>query len=295
MNNSDEYSLKPEKTWSIVRPVDYLLTEQRLLLILVRITIALTFFILQHGFLASNVNENGRFVPKKAHRVVYETPVSRCAQYHSGLMVNSGAKVLLGLKRKSLRVVVMGGADRLVAKDDNVIVVNNFFTGMKENVLNLFRNLRFEQIRHDVVEPLLLKVDQIYHLACHVHYKYNLVKTIKTNDVGILNISRLFKCAAVDVEVQIARIFDTFGLRMCHDDGRFACDFIAQAVCKELLTVFGNGKQTQSLQFVSDLVEGLMRPMEGEHVGPFNLWSPTEFTMIEVEQIEEGKDDSNTD
>lgn len=295
MNNNDEYSLKPKNTWSIIRPVDYLLREQRLLLILIGIAIALNLFILQTGFWVSNVNESGRFVPNKSHQVVYETPVSWCAQYHSGSMVNSRDKVLLGLKRKSLRVVVTGGADRLMARGDNVIIVDNFFTERKENVLHLFWNLRFERIRYDVMEPLWLEVDQIYHLACLVHYKYNLVKTIKTNDVGILNISRLAKRVAANVEVWIARIFNTCGPRMCRDDGHVASNFISQVVHKELLTVFVNGKQTRSLHFVSDLVEGLMRLMAGEHVGPFNLGNSMEFIMLELEQIEEGKDDSNND
>ena len=105
------------------------------------------------------------------------------------MAVHSVGKVPLGLKRKGLRVVVTGGAgfvgshlvDRLMARGDSVIVVDNFFTGRKENVMHHFGNPRFELIRHDVVEPLLLEVDQIYHLACPaspVHYKFNPVKTI---------------------------------------------------------------------------------------------------------------------
>lgn len=103
--------------------------------------------------------------------------------------MNSGGKIPLGLKTKGLRIVVTGGAgfvgshlvDRLMARGDSVIVVDNFFTGRKENVMHHFGNPRFEMIRHDVVEPLLLEVDQIYHLACPaspVHYKFNPVKTI---------------------------------------------------------------------------------------------------------------------
>lgn len=102
MNNSDESSLKPENTWYIIRPVDYFLREKQLLFILIGIAIASNLFILHPGFLASNVNENGRFVPDKPHQIVYETHISWFAQCHSGSMVNSGAKVPLGLKRKSL-------------------------------------------------------------------------------------------------------------------------------------------------------------------------------------------------
>ncbi|KAH9315431.1 hypothetical protein KI387_024058, partial [Taxus chinensis] len=114
------------------------------------------------------------------------------------------AKVPLGLKRKSLRILVTGGTgfvgshlvDRLMERGDSVIIVDNFFTGRKENVMHHFGNPRLEMIRHDVVEPLLLEVDLIYHLACPtlpVHYKFNLVKTIKSNVVGTLNMLSLAK------------------------------------------------------------------------------------------------------
>ncbi|KAL5661942.1 hypothetical protein ACJX0J_029067, partial [Zea mays] len=271
-----------------------------------------------------------------------------------------GGKVPLGLKRKALRVLVTGGAgfvgshlvDRLLERGDSVIVVDNFFTGRKDNVLHHLNDPNFEMIRHDVVEPILLEVDQIYHLACPaspVHYKYNPIKTIisflyeflqfsshKTNVVGTLNMLGLAKrinarflltstsevygdplqhpqvetywgnvnpigvrsCydegkrtaetltmdyhRGANLEVRIARIFNTYGPRMCIDDGRVVSNFVAQALRKEPLTVYGDGKQTRSFQYVSDLVEGLMKLMEGEHVGPFNLGNPGEFTMLEL-------------
>lgn len=237
-----------------------------------------------------------------------------------------------------------------MARGDSVIVVDNFFTGRKENVMHHFGNPRFELIRHDVVEPLLLEVDQIYHLACPaspVHYKFNPVKTIKTNVVGTLNMLGLAKrigarflltstsevygdplqhpqvetywgnvnpigvrsCydegkrtaetltmdyhRGAGVEVRIARIFNTYGPRMCLDDGRVVSNFVAQALRKEPLTVYGDGKQTRSFQYVSDLVEGLMRLMEGEHVGPFNLGNPGEFTMLELAQVVQETIDPN--
>ncbi|KAF5187852.1 Udp-glucuronic acid decarboxylase, partial [Thalictrum thalictroides] len=95
------------------------------------------------------------------------------------------------------------------------------------------------------------------------------------------------------VEVRIARIFNTYGPRMCIDDGRVVSNFVAQALRKEPLTVYGDGKQTRSFQFVSDLVEGLMRLMEGEHVGPFNLGNPGEFTMMELAQVVQETIDPN--
>ncbi|KAE8792860.1 UDP-D-glucuronate decarboxylase [Hordeum vulgare] len=84
-------------------------------------------------------------------------------------------------------------------------------------------------------------------------------------------------------QVRIARIFTTYGPRMCIDDGRVVRNFVAQALRKEPLTVYGDGKQTRSFQYVSDLVvEGLMRLMEGDHIGPFNWGNPGEFTMLEL-------------
>uniref|UniRef100_J3MP16 UDP-glucuronate decarboxylase n=1 Tax=Oryza brachyantha TaxID=4533 RepID=J3MP16_ORYBR len=269
-----------------------------------------------------------------------------------------GGKVPLGLKRKGLRVLVTGGAgfvgshlvDRLLARGDSVIVVDNLFTGRKENVLHHAGNPRFEMIRHDVVEPILLEVDHIYHLACPaspVHYKHNPVKTIKTNVVGTLNMLGLAKRVgarflltstsevygdplqhpqvetywgnvnpigvrscydegkrtaetltmdyhrSANLEVRIARIFNTYGPRMCIDDGRVVSNFVAQALRKEPLTVYGDGKQTRSFQYVSDLVEGLMKLMEGEHVGPFNLGNPGEFTMLELAKVVQDTIDPN--
>uniref|UniRef100_A0A0D6R1Z1 UDP-glucuronate decarboxylase n=1 Tax=Araucaria cunninghamii TaxID=56994 RepID=A0A0D6R1Z1_ARACU len=357
--SSDEYSPKGRKRWSIIKPVDYLLKEQRLFFILIGVVIASMFFILQPGFGGSNGSSSSK-LERSQHQVVYENPVSRVAQFHypASALMNSGAKLPLGLKRKPLRVVVTGGAgfvgshlvDRLMERGDSVIVVDNFFTGRKENVMHHFGNPRFELIRHDVVEPLLLEVDQIYHLACPaspVHYKHNPVKTIKTNVVGTLNMLGLAKrvgarflltstsevygdplqhpqvetywgnvnpigvrscydegkrtaeTLAMDyhrganVEVRIARIFNTYGPRMCIDDGRVVSNFVAQALRREPLTVYGNGKQTRSFQYVSDLVEGLMRLMEGEHVGPFNLGNPGEFTMLELAQVVKDTIDPN--
>ncbi|KAL0674764.1 hypothetical protein Bca4012_002745 [Brassica carinata] len=335
---------KPIKPWfvSIRRVISYMLREQRLLFVLVGIAIATLAFTI----LSPSSNQP---IPGYGTRSEYMT---------GGGMGSVGGKIPLGLKRKGLRVVVTGGAgfvgshlvDRLMARGDNVIVVDNFFTGSKENVMHHFGNPNFELIRHDVVEPILLEVDQIYHLACPaspVHYKFNPVKTIKTNVVGTLNMLGLAKrvgarflltstsevygdplqhpqvetywgnvnpigvrscydegkrtaeTLAMDyhrganVEVRIARIFNTYGPRMCIDDGRVVSNFVAQALRKEPLTVYGDGKQTRSFQFVSDLVEGLMRLMEGEHVGPFNLGNPGEFTMLELAKVVQETIDPN--
>ncbi|CAD5192554.1 unnamed protein product [Musa acuminata subsp. malaccensis] len=373
------YTPKPEKRllW-FSRPLRYLIREQRLAFLLVGMALATLFFALAPSSSPSSYSsaaaaelalrsamELARFGEHHRHRAAFEAATSR------GFV---GGKVPLGIKRKGLRIVVTGGAgfvgshlvDRLIARGDSVIVVDNFFTGRKENVMHHFGNPNFELIRHDVVEPLLLEVDQIYHLACPaspVHYKFNPVKTIisfsssslissccglhKTNVVGTLNMLGLAKRVGArflltstsevygdplqhpqvetywgnvnpigvrscydegkrtaetltmdyhrgaQVEVRIARIFNTYGPRMCIDDGRVVSNFVAQALRKEPLTVYGDGKQTRSFQYVSDLVEGLMRLMEGEHVGPFNLGNPGEFTMLELANVVQETIDPN--
>ncbi|PWA77310.1 UDP-glucuronic acid decarboxylase 2 [Artemisia annua] len=343
---SNIYSPKPSKPWSItIRPIRYILHEQRLIFTLIGIVLATFFFIL----IPSSTTNKPMSRPTQ---LLNPRPVFNTNRY------NSGGKIPLGLKRKGLRVLVTGGAgfvgshlvDRLIERGDSVIVVDNFFTGNKENVMHHFGNAGFELIRHDVVEPLLLEVDQIYHLACPaspVHYKFNPVKTIKTNVVGTLNMLGLAKRVGArflltstsevygdplqhpqvetywgnvnpigvrscydegkrtaetltmdyhrgaGVEVRIARIFNTYGPRMCIDDGRVVSNFVAQALRKEPMTVYGDGKQTRSFQYVSDLVVGLMRLMEGEYVGPFNLGNPGEFTMLELAQVVQETIDPN--
>ena len=98
-----------------------------------------------------------------------------------------------------LTILVTGGAgflgshlcERLLERGDNVICLDNFFTGRKENILHLIRNPRFELFRHDIVQPFVLEVDQIYNLACPaspIAYQYNPIKTIKTSTVGVVNV-----------------------------------------------------------------------------------------------------------
>ena len=194
----------------VSRSLRYVLGEQRLAFALVGMAIATLLFLL----LAPSTPTT---TPTTASSVAHLAAVGLVSRHYSNggaarmayeqqsrLPGGAGGRVPLGLKRKVLRVVVTGGAgfvgshlvDRLLARGDSVIVVDNFFTGQKENVAHHAGNPRFEMIRHDVVEPILLEVDQIYHLACPaspVHYKFNPVKTIKTNVVGTLNMLGLAK------------------------------------------------------------------------------------------------------
>ncbi|RYQ98105.1 hypothetical protein Ahy_B08g094177 [Arachis hypogaea] len=250
--------------------------------------------------------------------------------------------------QSNMRILVTGGAgfigshlvDRLMENEKNeVIVADNYFTGSKDNLKKWIGHPRFELIRHDVTEPLLIEVDQIYHLACPaspIFYKYNPVKTIKTNVIGTLNMLGLAKRVGARIlltstsevygdplvhpqpesywgnvnpigvrscydegkrvaetlmfdyhrqhglEIRIARIFNTYGPRMNIDDGRVVSNFIAQALRGEPLTVQSPGTQTRSFCYVSDMVDGLIRLMEGPNTGPINLGNPGEFTMVEL-------------
>uniref|UniRef100_A0A8I6WGV7 UDP-glucuronic acid decarboxylase 1 n=1 Tax=Hordeum vulgare subsp. vulgare TaxID=112509 RepID=A0A8I6WGV7_HORVV len=310
---------KPRTRQQLPQPLRYVLGEQRLVFSLVGMALAtLVFLLLSPSTTTTSTTSSVAHLAAVglASRQYHSGGAGRMAYEEAG---GRHGRVPLGLKRKGLRVVVTGGAgfvgshlvDRLLARGDSVIVVDNFFTGRKENVAHHAGNPNFEMIRHDVVEPILLEVDQIYHLACPaspVHYKFNPVKTIKTNVVGTLNMLGLAKRVGArflltstsevygdplqhpqvetywgnvnpigvrscydegkrtaetltmdyhrgaNLEVRIARIFNTYGPRMCIDDGRVVSNFVAQALRKEPLTVYGDGKQTRSFQYVSDLV-----------------------------------------
>jgi UDP-glucuronate decarboxylase len=246
------------------------------------------------------------------------------------------------------RILVTGGAgfigshlvERLLGQDHEVICLDNYFTGSKANLLHLRDNPRLELMRHDVVNPVMLEVDQVYHLACPaspVHYQYNPVKTIKTNVLGTLNMlglakrvkarillastseiygdplvhpqkeeywgnvntiglrscydegKRVAETLMMDyhrqnrVDIRIARIFNTFGPRMAINDGRVVSNFIVQALTGGEITIYGQGQQTRSFCYVSDLVEALIRLMNREEVhDPVNLGNPEEFTIREL-------------
>lgn len=249
-----------------------------------------------------------------------------------------------------MRILVTGGAgfigshlcERLIAAGNDVICLDNFFTGRKENISHLLDNHSFELIRHDVTEPILLEVDQIYNLACPaspIHYQYNPIKTVKTNVMGTINMLGLAKrvkarilqastsevygdpiihpqtedywgnvnCIGLrscydegkrvaetlmmdyhrqgKVDTRIVRIFNTYGERMLENDGRVVSNFIVQALRGEPLTIYGDGSQTRSFCYVSDLVDGLIRLMAAEaddiHL-PVNIGNPGEFTMNEL-------------
>jgi UDP-glucuronate decarboxylase len=248
----------------------------------------------------------------------------------------------------SKRILVTGGAgflgshlcERLIAEGHEVVCLDNLFTGRRENIAALLDDHRFEFVRHDVTEPIILEVDEVYHLACPaspVHYQRNPVRTIRTAVEGTLNMLELARevkarmliastsevygdpeihpqpetywghvnpigdrscydegkrCAEAlavsyarqyDVQVRIARIFNTYGPRLYENDGRVISNFIIQALRGEPLTVYGEGTQTRSFCYVDDTVEGLVRLMASEHgTSPINIGTQFEFTMMEL-------------
>lgn len=247
------------------------------------------------------------------------------------------------------RILVTGGAgfigshlcDRLLADGNDVICLDNYFTGSKSNIVHLVDNPFFELVRHDVTHSYFAEVDEIYNLACPaspVHYQYNPIKTIKTSVMGSINMLGLAKrvrakimqastsevygdpqvhpqkesywgnvnpigirscydegkrCAEAlfmdyhrqnSVKIKIIRIFNTYGPRMHPNDGRVVSNFIVQALTGQPITIFGDGTQTRSFQYVDDLIEGMVRMMNtgNDIIGPVNLGNPNEFSMLEL-------------
>ena len=234
--------------------------------------------------------------------------------------------------------------ERLVAEGDDVICLDNYYTGTKTNVKSLAELPNFELLRHDVTFPLYLEVDEIFNLACPaspIHYQFDPVQTTKTSVHGAINMLGLAKrtgakilqastsevygdpkihpqkeeylgnvnpigpracydegkrCAETlffdyyrqhEVNIRVARIFNTYGPRMHPNDGRVVSNFIVQALSGKPLTVYGDGSQTRSFCFVDDLVNGLMSLMKApdEIVGPINLGNPTELTIVQLAEM----------
>ena len=249
------------------------------------------------------------------------------------------------------RILITGGAgfvgshlcERLLNEGNEILCLDNYFTGAKNNINKLRSSPNFEMIRHDITEPYYAEVDEIYNLACPaspIHYQYNPIKTIKTSVMGAINTLGLAKrvgakilqastsevygdpavhpqtesywgnvnpigvrscydegkrCAETlfmdyylqhKVAIKIIRIFNTYGPNMNPADGRVVSNFIMQALRGDNITIFGDGTQTRSFQYVDDLVEGMIRMMNSDpsFLGPVNLGNPNEFTMLELAQ-----------
>jgi len=245
------------------------------------------------------------------------------------------------------KILITGGAgfigshlcERLLNEGNEVICLDNFFTGSKDNIVHLMNNPYFEVIRHDIEEPILIEVDEIYNLASPaspIHYQKDPVKTVRTNVMGAINVldiakrcgAKVFQASTSEiygdpevhpqieeyrgnvntigpracydegkrcaetlffdyyreygVDIKVVRIFNTYGPKMALNDGRVISNFILQALNNEDITIYGDGSQTRSFCYVSDLVDGFIKMMSSNLTGPINLGNPEEFTMLEL-------------
>jgi len=248
-----------------------------------------------------------------------------------------------------MRILISGAAgflashltDLLLSQGNEVVGVDNFITGKRQNIAHLQGHKSYRFIEHDVIQPLSLDgtIDRIYHMASPaspIGYVKHQVATLKVNSQGTWNLLELslaknarflqastsetygdpdinpqpetywgnvnpiglrsmydeakrfseactmayFREAKADT--RIIRIFNTYGPRMDPYDGRVVISFIRQALNDEPLTVFGDGSQTRSLCYVSDLVRGINLTMESDFHEPINLGNPDEVTILQI-------------
>lgn len=249
------------------------------------------------------------------------------------------------------KILVTGGAGfigshlckKLLEQNNEVLCLDNYFTGSKMNVLNMLDNPMFELIRHDIVNPYIAEVDEIYNLACPaspIHYQHNPIQTVKISVMGAINMLETAKatgakilqastsevygdpkihpqvesywgnvnpigerscydegkrCAETlfmdyhrqsNLKIKIIRIFNTYGPNMHPNDGRVVSNFIVQCLQDEDITIYGDGNQSRSFQYVDDLIEGMIRMMatSDNFIGPVNIGNPNEFTILELAQ-----------
>jgi UDP-glucuronate decarboxylase len=250
------------------------------------------------------------------------------------------------------RILITGGAgfigshlcEYLLEQGHDVICLDNYFTGSKNNIAHLLANPYFELVRHDVTTPYYAEVDEIYNLACPaspIHYQCNPIKTVKTSVMGAINMLGLAKrvkakilqastsevygdpfvhpqeesywgnvnsigvrscydegkrCAETlfmdyyrqnGVKIKIVRIFNTYGPRMHPNDGRVVSNFIVQALQNKNLTLYGDGSQTRSFQYIDDLISGITKMMytKDDFIGPINIGNPNEFTIKQLADL----------
>jgi len=247
------------------------------------------------------------------------------------------------------KVLVTGGAgflgshlcERLLNNNYDVLCVDNYSTGSKENIKEFLKNPSFEATRHEVTESFYVEVEQIYNMACPaspIHYQKDPAQTTKTCVHGAINMlglakrtqAKIFQASTSEVygdpevhpqtedywgrvnpigirscydegkrcaetlffdyhrqynlEIKVARIFNTYGPKMNPFDGRVVSNFIVQALTGKDITIYGEGEQTRSFCYVDDLIDGITKFMNSSSDinGPINLGNNSEFTMIEL-------------
>jgi UDP-glucuronate decarboxylase len=250
------------------------------------------------------------------------------------------------------RILITGGAGflgshltrQLLNDGNHVTVLDNFCTGRRANIEELFNNKNFNLIRQDVTEPFDMDVDEIYNLACPAsppQYQFDPVKTIRTNVLGAINTldlarrtgAKILQASTSEVygdpevhpqpeeywgrvnpigirscydegkraaetlffdyyrqyhtRIKVVRIFNTYGPNMDPADGRVVSNFINQAIRNEPITIYGDGSQTRSFCFVSDLIDVIIKTMAtpDSFTGPVNIGNPREFTMLELANL----------
>ena len=251
-----------------------------------------------------------------------------------------------------MRVLVTGGAgfigsnlcERLLKIGHEVLCMDNFYTGSKNNIKEFTGNPAFEVIRGDISRPFSLEADFIVNLACPAsvpHYQRDPLKTMKDNVYGIFNVmenatrlkipvlhtstSEVYGSPSVHpqpenyngnvnpvsirscydegkraaetimfdyhrrygMDIRVIRVFNTYGPKMLENDGRVVSNFIVQALKGEDLTVYGDGKQTRSFCYVSDLIDGIMLFIEDKSgfTGPVNMGNNYEFTIADFAKL----------
>lgn len=248
------------------------------------------------------------------------------------------------------RILVSGGAGfigshlckRLLDEGNHVISLDNYFSGHRKNIDFLLSNSDFEEICADVVDPIDIKVDEIFNLACPaspVFYQHDPIKTIRTAVIGAVNMldlavrnnakilqastsevygdpvehpqretywgnvnplgirscydegkrcaESLFMCYSrqYHLPIKIIRIFNTYGPNMDVNDGRVVSNFIVQALQNKDITIYGDGSQTRSFQYIDDLIEGMLRMMNDtpdDFTGPVNIGNVHEFSIEQL-------------
>jgi len=246
--------------------------------------------------------------------------------------------------------LVTGGAgfigsnlvSELINKGEKVICLDDLSTGDINNFENLKNNSNFNFIEHDIINPIKIKTDKIWHFACPASpkkYQVDPIKTSKTcylgtinmlqlamenkakflfassseiygiskkfpqseNYLGYVNSTGIRSCYTegkrigeslcfdfyrkYNLDIKVARIFNTYGPGMNKNDGRLISNFIVQALTNKELTIYGDGNQTRSFCYIDDLVEGLLKLMDYSDTLLLNLGSDTEISILEVAKL----------